>query len=322
MRKLARLVLASAFSFIATAGAVLAQPSGTGAGGDPGRAPGPDGPVFTFQGHEWVSQRAFIESGARCGTRDVDEEEQAEIETEAAILLSEAGRRMPLAPGGVVDVYVHVINKGPGIANGDIPDQWISDQMNVLNAAYGPWGWTFNLVSTDRTTNAAWYTMTPGSVEEMAAKTALRRGSADDLNIYTAGIGGGLLGWSTFPSDYSRNPVNDGVVVLNDSLPGGSANPYNLGDTATHEIGHWMGLYHTFQGGCSKTGDGVSDTPSERSAAFGCPEGRDTCTGRKNPGLDPIHNFMDYTDDACMYEFTTGQEARMDSMFTVYRFGK
>jgi hypothetical protein len=299
----------------------VAQPSETGAGGDSGRASEPDGPVFNLQGHQWVSQRAFIESGARCGTRHVDEQEQIDIEAEAAMLLSEARRRMPLTPGGVVDVYVHVINKGEGSANGDIPDQWISDQMNVLDAAYGPWGWTFNLVSTDRTMNAAWYTMTPGSVEEMAAKTALRRGSADDLNIYTAGIGGGLLGWSTFPSDYVRNPKNDGVVVLNDSLPGGSADPYNLGDTATHEIGHWMGLYHTFQGGCSKTGDLIADTPAERSAAFGCPVGRDTCKGKRNPGEDPIHNFMDYTDDACMNQFTTDQGARMDMMFNAYRLG-
>jgi hypothetical protein len=69
-------------------------------------------------------------------------------------------------------------------------------------------------------------------------------------------------------------------------------------------------------------GDLVSDTPAEAHSNFGCPTGQDSCTQRKNPGLDPIHNFIDYTDDDCVFEFTAGQDARMDAMFTRYRFGQ
>ncbi len=223
------------------------------------------------------------------------------------------------ATGGVIPVYFHVINNGSTTALGNIPDQWITDQIAVLNGAYAATGWSFQLVSTDRTTNASWYTCTGGTCESQM-KSALRQGTADDLNIYSNNMGGGLLGWATFPSSYAGNPTNDGVVILFQSMPGGNAVPYNLGDTATHEVGHWMGLYHTFQGACRASGgDQVSDTPAEKSAAYGCPTGRNTCS---SAGNDPITNFMDYTDDSCMFQFTTGQDTRMDSQFTTYRFGK
>ena len=277
---------------------------------------------FEFMGQSWVSQKAFIAAGRRCQTEQLDEETMDAIEAQVDMYLRDRGRYEALATSVVIDVYVHVINNGTGIANGDVPTSQINDQISVLNAAYAGTGFSFNLVSVDRTTNATWYTMAPGSTAEKQAKAALREGTAADLNLYTANPGGGLLGWATFPSSYAKAKSDDGVVILYSSLPGGSAAPYNEGDTATHEVGHWVGLYHTFQGGCTKNNDYVSDTPAEKSAAFGCPSGRDTCAGKRFPGLDPISNFMDYTDDSCMLEFSGGQASRMSAQWATYRQGK
>jgi hypothetical protein len=262
----------------------------------------------------------------RCSTVEPDDVQKAQIETEIGQYLRDPvlGVSRSALTGGTIDVYWHVINNGTSTSQGNISDQSINSQINVLNAAYASSGWQFRLVSTDRTTNSSWYTCSGGTCETQM-KNALRQGSADDLNVYSNNMGQGLLGWATFPSSYQSQPKMDGVVILFSSLPGGSAAPYNLGDTATHEVGHWMGLYHTFQGGCSRQatgGDGVSDTAAEKSAAYGCPVGRDTCTGTKFPGVDPITNFMDYTDDSCMDRFSAGQDARMDSAFTTYRAGK
>jgi len=262
-----------------------------------------------------------VDSGNRCGN-DLSDDDVFRIEMRLRDDLAQmkgkpgGGGGGGTVTGGTVNVYFHVIHSG---SSGNLSQSDVNSQISTMNSAYSSTGWSFNLVSTDWTDNATWYGMSPGSSAESAAKSSLRQGSADDLNLYTANLGGGLLGWSTFPWDYAGNPTDDGVVVLYSSLPGGAAFPYDEGDTAVHETGHWMGLYHTFQGGCSKTGDLVSDTPSERAAQFGCPAGADTCTGT---GLDPIENYMDYTDDSCMFQFTSGQDARMDSMFSTYRYGK
>ncbi len=260
------------------------------------------------------------EAYKHCGSRAVSDQEVQDVNAHVAKVKAMGPASATTVTGGVINVYVHVINKGTGVANGDITAATITSQINVLNAAYASTGWSFNLVSTDRTKNATWFNGCDTAANEKKIKTALRQGTADDLNLYTCNPGGGLLGWATFPNSYTSSPKMDGVVILYSSFPGGSAAPYNLGDTATHEIGHWMGLYHTFQGGCSGSGDSVSDTPAEADAAFGCPAGQDSCTS--SAGADPIYNFMDYTDDSCMNTFTAGQDARMDSMFSTYRYGK
>ena len=247
-----------------------------------------------------------------CGTPEPDAETVRLVE-EYHLRRGDISPQLTASP--VIPVYVHRIHASNG-TGGAVSSQQITQQLQVLNAAYADSGFSFSLTGTDDTNNDSWYTCTGGTCET-AMKNALRKGGSNALNIYTNNMGGGLLGWATFPWQYASAPKMDGVVILYSSVPGGSAAPYNLGDTATHEVGHWMGLYHTFQGGCNGQGDTVSDTPAEKSAAFGCPVGRDSCT--RKAGLDPITNFMDYTDDACMNTFTFGQDQRMTSMWTSYR---
>jgi hypothetical protein len=212
------------------------------------------GPSFNWRGKLFQNKKAFIDSGARCSTRHVTDFEQylhglshESWKLERASL----GRGVAERPVSSVNVpiAVHVINKGSGIANGDVPDSQITAQVQVLNAAYAATGspFFFTLASVSRTTNATWYAMTPGTQAETNAKNALHTGGPGTLNLYLASPGQGLLGWATFPQDYAANPKLDGVVILDTSVPGGGAAPYDEGDTATHEIGHWLGLYHTFQ---------------------------------------------------------------------------
>ena len=221
-------------------------------------------------------------------------------------------RKLPAKKSAAITVRVH-FQVVYGSA-GNVPDATLNKQLDVMNQAYAGSGVTFTLAEIKRTQNAAWFSDPQGN--ESAMKNALRVGNAQDLNFYTADLGSSLLGWATFPSSYRSQPKMDGVVIHYQSVPGGSLGNYNEGDTGTHEVGHWMGLYHTFQGGCSGAGDEVSDTPAEQSPASGCPTGRDTCT---SAGADPIHNYMDYSYDSCMTEFTAGQTQRMQSQWSAYR---
>jgi len=271
---------------------------------------------FAHEGHDHdlkTDSNGFV----RCGVRDLTDEEFDLAEKHRHETLQGVKNRVT---GGSIKVYFHAITNSTGA--GHIPQSQIDDQMKVLNAAYGKAGWTYTLQSVDYTSNNAWFTVRTGSKDETDMKTTLRKGTAQDLNLYTANIGGGLLGWATFPKDYTNAPNMDGVVILYTSLPGGSATNYDEGDTVTHEVGHWMGLYHTFQGGCRQIGggDGVADTPAEKEANYGCPGVVDSCPS--DPGNDPTSNFMDYVYDSCMTEFTAGQFSRIVDEFSAYRAGK
>jgi hypothetical protein len=236
---------------------------------------------------------------------------------------------LPTLPAGAVEVETvfHVITAtDPTAAQRSRLQTMVDDQMDVLNAAYAgdtaadaaDTPFRFDLVDTNFVTDAAWATVAPGKTER-DMKQALHRGDSETLNVYAADIGGGLLGWAYFPKGYNNGrDYIDGVVILDESMPGGTAGKYALGDTLTHEVGHWLMLEHTFDGGCSASGDGVADTPREAHPQFDCPVGADTCAA---PGLDPIHNFMDYTQDSCMDMFTPGQAARMSDAWQAFRAG-
>ena len=218
-----------------------------------------------------------------------------------------------------IGVVFHVISDGRG--NGDVSEATIDAQIDVINAAFAGIGgapalpYEFDLLKINRAADRKWYT---GCYvrSERSMKSSLREGGVATLNVYSCRPSNGILGYATFPSSYSSQPSLDGVVILDESMPGGTAAPYNEGDTLTHEIGHWLGLYHTFQGGCANPGDYVSDTPPEASPAYGCPIGLDSCA---DGGNDPIFNFMDYTDDSCMDRFSPGQSTRAQGQWTAYR---
>ncbi|KAJ7488333.1 metalloprotease [Mycena latifolia] len=253
-----------------------------------------------------------------CGTNITDE---ALIAAEAHFAANKVVHDTLVPLVATLKIYFHVISKDSTLAGGNIPDSQIADQVSVMNTAYAGTGITWVLGGTTRTVNANWFnTVGPDTTVQTTMKNSLRTGGVTDLNVYTVGFvsgaGAGLLGYSTFPSSYSSAPKDDGVVMLFSSVPGGTTTSFNLGGTLIHEAGHWVGLYHTFQGGCSGSGDMVSDTPPEASPASGCPTGRDTCSGG---GVDPIHNYMDYTVDSCYTEFTAGQMTRLKGQMSTYR---
>ena len=269
----------------------------------------------------WTSTGAQAQK-ERCGTRQPSLEEVDQIELKIA-------RARKVKTEVTIPVWVHVINKGSGFANGDLPEDMIRQQIRVLDDSYSGRtggagsGFGFQLAGITRTTNATWFSQMALDFEvELEAKRALKRGGPETLNIYTID-GGPYLGFAYYPNIVTNATysVLDGVVLDWRSLPGGTFAIYSEGDTAPHEVGHWLALYHTFDGKCGTKGDYVSDTPAEFSPAFLCPIGRDSCAGAATPGLDPIFNFMDYSDDACLDEFTPGQAARMIKMLTTHRPG-
>lgn len=237
---------------------------------------------------------------------------------------------------GVMQIPV-VVNVLYRTSQENISDAQIASQIAVLNEDYGgtnadmagvPSIFTtveakdtkirFVLAKTFRkkTTKKSW------STNDAVKKTKM--GGLDptspttNLNIWVCTLGNGLLGYAQFPGG---NPATDGVVILNSAFgsralcPNGYfINTYDLGRTATHEIGHWFNLRHIW--GDTNCGDDlVNDTPVHTGANYGCPAypANSTCGGTTHAMM--TMNYMDYTDDACMYMFSAGQAARMQATF-------
>jgi hypothetical protein len=242
--------------------------------------------------------------------------------------LDQARSDMPASAKGLapadftatVQVYFHVVTDG---ALGNLTTRQINSQIAVLNKTFGgreggaATGFSFGLAGVTRTENAKWFAVKTGAEHDM--KKALKQGDDSDLNVYST-TAAAYLGWAYYPSITETNQSYlDGIVLDWETLPGVSdryEGRYDLGETLTHEAGHWLNLAHTFDGGCKEPGDFVDDTPAQATPTSGCPEGKDTCPA---PGLDPIHNYMDYSFDSCYTQFTSGQTQRMHDAWLLYR---
>jgi hypothetical protein len=192
----------------------------------------------------------------------------------------------------------------------------IDDQITLMNSRYEGTGIRFHLLGVTRIINKYWHETeapslcvvpnlfifschiliikihptTPLSPQTRHMQNLFHKGGTTFLSVYTVGFyTANLNGYSSLPSDYKRDPTLDGVVLLFSTLPGGASRE-RQGGTLVHEVGHWLGLSHTFQGGCNGVGDNVADTPPEAARATGCPIGRRSCPNSNLP--DPIRESV------------------------------
>jgi len=259
------------------------------------------------------SHAIHIGGGRTCGAHVPTTNETENDAKAMKNWIANNGNRIERKTVNIPTYWNTLTNNGRGGISNDV----VNESISILNAAFKP-HFSFTLKGVLVTKNTPYWPISFNN--ERQIKSGLRKGGCETLNIYSGNLANDLLGFATFPNECAGDKTLDGVVILDASVPGGTAEPFDEGDTLTHEVGHWLGLYHTFQGGCNGKGDRVDDTPAVQnsdSGNSGCPV-IDSCP---NDGLgnDQVENFMDYTDDSCMTKFTTGQFGRMNTQWNMYR---
>ncbi|MBG6187578.1 zinc metalloprotease [Flavobacterium sp. CAN_S2] len=228
---------------------------------------------------------------------------KVEIPVVVNVLYRTAAENISLAQ---IQSQIDVLNKDFNALNSDyssVPTLFSGVKANV--------GITFVLQNVVRrsTTTSSWST---NDAMKKSAKGIAPTTPTTVLNMWSCNMGGGILGYAQFPGGAS---ATDGVVIDNNAFgtTGTAAAPFNLGRTATHEVGHWMNLRHIW-GDATCGSDLVSDTPTHNTANYGIPAypHYSTCTGTP---VEMTMNYMDYTDDAGMYMFSNGQKSRMAALF-------
>ncbi|TFK17011.1 hypothetical protein FA15DRAFT_711206 [Coprinopsis marcescibilis] len=193
-------------------------------------------------------------------------------------------------------------------------DAKIQEAVDLLNVGFSLTGISFRLDDIRRYQNAAWFRQIEDESGselrfEMISMSRTRISGPSTLNVWTLGQSR-TIGFAQFPWHYAAAPQTDGVVMQFNVVPGNN-DAYRFGKSLIHEVGHWAGLYYTFDGGCDTSGGFVADTPAQvnSTGVFGGCDATDTCPGR--PGEDPVGNYMNYSSDVCRDHFTWGQVDRM-----------